>query len=394
MVSDNIKQRMQSGSFIRKMFEEGNTLRKKYGEENVYDLSLGNPISEPPEAFTAELRKIVNSDQSGMHRYMENAGYFSTRSGVATQLSQETGLKFSENDIVMTCGAAGALNIVFKSLLNPGEEVIVFSPFFVEYENYVANHGGVLKLLPSNDNFVPDLAALGKAITRKTRAILLNSPNNPTGVVYDEQVIVDISDQLKRKEKQFSASIYLINDEPYRKLIYDGLAFTHIFKHYLHSISVTSHSKDLSIPGERIGYAALNPRCDSHDELMSAFIFCNRILGFVNAPALMQRVVEQIQNITVSMVEYQRKRDYLYLNLTDMGYSVVKPQGAFYIFPKCPIEDDQSFVRYLADQKVLTVPGSGFGRPGYFRMAYCVEDRVLQGAIAGLKKAIEHYARS
>lgn len=392
MISDNIKQRMQSGSFIRKMFEEGNALRKKYGDENVFDLSLGNPVSEPPEEFTSELRKIVNSDQTGLHRYMENAGYAFTRSAVASQLSWETGLKFTENDVVMTCGAAGALNIVMKSILNPGEEVIVFSPYFVEYENYVNNHGGVLKVIPSDNKFIPDLDALNKAITVKTRAVLLNSPNNPTGVVYNKDFISVLASFLKGKEERLLSSIFLINDEPYRKLIFDGLAFPSIYKYYRHSITVNSHSKDLSLPGERIGYAALHPECDSHDELMSAFIFCNRILGFVNAPALMQRVIQKLQNISVSVVEYQEKRDFLYKNLSDMGYDAVKPQGAFYIFPKCPIDDDLSFVRYLATQNVLTVPGSSFGTPGYFRIAYCVENRVLEGAIKGLKKAIEKFA--
>jgi len=382
---------MVEGSWIRKMFEEGSILRQRYGEENVFDLSIGNPVMEPPVEFSQGLKRLVENPLPGMHRYMENAGYPETRAAVAAQLSLETGIKFSVNDIVMACGAAGALNVVLKTILNPGDEVIVFAPYFMEYENYIDNHGGVAKVLPTDERFIPKLDALEAAITAKTKAVIINSPNNPSGAVYAEDVIHRLGELLRKKESQYRIGIFLISDEAYRKIIYDGLRYPPVFRHHPQSIVITSHSKDLALPGERIGYIAVHPNCSRREELVDGFIFCNRALGYVNAPALMQHVVRSLQHVTVSVAEYQKKRDFLYGHLVEMGYSVVKPQGAFYMFPKSPLEEDVAFVKELQQWNVLTVPGRGFGSPGYFRVSYCVDDRTLEGSLAGFKKVAQKF---
>ena len=390
-ISDKIRKSMAEGSWIRRMFEEGAALKQQYGEENVFDLSLGNPVMEPPVEFIQKLRELAEKPLPGMHRYMANAGYPETRAAVAEQLSLETGLKFTFKDIVMTCGAGGALNVVLKTILDPGEEVIIFAPYFVEYATYVDNYGGVARILHTDEHFIPKLDALEAAIGAKTKAVLINSPNNPTGVVYSEDFIHQLGELLRKKEAQYGTQIFLISDEPYRKIIYDGLKYPLPFNHYPQSIIVTSHSKDLALPGERIGYIAVHPDCGQREELVGGCIYCNRTLGFVNAPALMQNIVRHLQNVTVSVAEYQRKRDFLYEHLIEMGYSVVKPQGAFYMFPKSPLEDDVAFVRELQQWKVLTVPGSGFGSPGYFRVSYCVHDRTLEGSLAGFRKAAQKF---
>jgi aspartate aminotransferase len=373
------------------MFEEGNALKQKYGAANVYDLSLGNPIVEPPPEFHRELKRLADNPIPGMHRYMENAGYAETRSAVALNLANETGLKFTGNDIVMTIGAAGALNVALKTILNPGDEVIILSPFFVEYLNYVDNQGGVSKIVPTDTGFMPDIARIETAINLRTRAIILNSPNNPTGVVYGEKILSELGKAIRKKESQFGTAIYLLSDEPYRKIIYDGLKYPQVLLHHPRSIVVTSHSKDLALPGERIGYIAVHPDCDDKQELVNGLIYCNRILGYVNAPALMQQLVRHLQTVTVSISDYQRKRDYLYTNLTAMGYKVNKPQGAFYFFPRSPIEDEVAFIRELQEFKVLAVPGRGFGMPGYFRISYCVDDHTIEGSLDGFRKAAKKY---
>jgi aspartate aminotransferase len=390
-VSDNVSKRMMEGSWIRRMFEEGANLKKRYGEKDVFDLSLGNPVMEPPPEFNQELKKLMKKPAPGMHRYMENAGYADTRAAVAVQMSHETGIKFCGNDIIMTCGAAGGLNVVLKTILNPGDEVIVFAPYFMEFGNYIDNHGGVIKVLPTNDQFVPKLDALEAAISTKTKAVIVNSPNNPTGAVYNRDFVMQLGELLRRKEAQYDKQIYLISDEAYRKIIYDGLPYPPVFHHYRQSIVVHSHSKDLALPGERIGYIAIHPDCSQHDELVNGFVFCNRILGFVNAPALMQHLVKTLQHVTVSIADYQKKRDFLYGHLVDMGYSVVKPHGAFYMFPKSPLADDVAFVNELRQWNVLVVPGRGFGTPGYFRISYCVDDKTLKGSLSGFKKAAKKF---
>ena len=382
---------MEAGSWIRRMFEEGVALKQRYGEENVFDLSLGNPVMEPPGEFVRELKRLAEHPLPGMHRYMANAGYPETRAAVAAQLSTETGIKLSGEDIVMTCGAAGAMNVVLKTILNQGDEVIVFAPYFVEFLNYIDNHGGVARVMPTDEQFLPQLDVLEAGIGPKTKAVIINSPNNPTGVVYNEDLVRQLGELLGKKEAQYGKDIFLISDEPYRKIIYDGWQYPSPLKHYRKSIIVASHSKDLALPGERIGYIAVHPECSQHGELMDGFVYCNRTLGFVNASALMQNIVRHLQSVTVSVAEYQRKRDFLYGHLIDLGYSVVKPQGAFYMFPESPLADDVAFVRELQQWQVLTVPGHGFGSPGHFRISYCVDDRTLEGSLAGFQKVAEKF---
>jgi aspartate aminotransferase len=390
-MSDKVSKGMVEGSWIRRMFDEGNILRQKYGADKVFDLTLGNPIVEPPPEFHRDLKKLADKPIPGMHRYMENAGYADTRAAVAKQLYKETSINLTANDVVMTCGAAGAMNVVLKTILNPGDEVIVFAPYFVEYLNYIDNHGGTTRIVPTDEKFLPKMDLLERAITKKTRAVIINSPNNPTGVVYSESLMKQIGNLLQKKEAKLGTQIYLLSDEPYRKLIYDGLKYPSTLLYHPASIIATSHSKDLALPGERIGYIAINPDCPQKQELVDGFIYCNRILGFVNAPALMQHLVKNLQDVTVSIADYQKKRDFLYKNLTEMGYKLVKPQGAFYMFPKSPIPDDVEFIRALQEQLVLAVPGQGFGGPGHFRISYCINDLTLKGALDGLRKTARRF---
>ena len=386
-VSQKVKRFVEEGGWIRRMFEAGITLKQQYGEDKVFDLSLGNPVVEPPPQFHQELRRLAENPIKGMHRYMPNAGYPETREAVAAGLRDETGLPFSMAEIVMTCGAAAALNVTLKTILNPGEEVVFFAPYFVEYGYYTDNHGGAPVIAPTGEDFQPDMAALEEKITAGTRAVLINSPNNPSGAVYPAGLLEAMGGLLRRKCEEYGREIYLISDEPYRRILYDGLSYPQVFPHYEAAIVVHSHAKDLALPGERIGYIAVNPGYLGKQELVDGMTFCNRILGFVNAPALMQHAVRALQGVSVDVGDYQRKRDYLYRELTGMGYSVFKPQGAFYLFPRSPIEDDVAFVDALQEWNVLTVPGRGFGSPGYFRISYCVEDSVLEGALEGFAQA-------
>ena len=388
-VSDKVSLFVEQGGWIRRMFEAGIALKAQYGDANVFDLSLGNPVMEPPPEFHQELRRLADNPIKGMHRYMPNNGYVETRQAVADDLTAETGIAFSANDIVMTCGAAAAINVVLKTILNPGQEVLLLSPYFVEYGYYVDNHNGVAVVVPTDEDFQPDLSAIEAAITPRTRALILNSPNNPSGVIYSAECLQALGDLLDRKQREYGAEIFIISDEPYRRIIYDGLAYPQVFPHYEQTIVVNSHAKDLALPGERIGYVAVNPHYAGREELAGGLTFCNRILGFVNAPALMQHVVRALQGVSVDVADYQRKRDFLYTQLTEMGYSVNKPQGAFYLFPKSPVEDDTEFVNALQERLVLAVPGRGFGTPGYFRISYCLDDWVLEGAMDGMAKVID-----
>ena len=391
-VSNKIKNFMEQGSWIRKMFEEGISLKRQFGEENVFDLSLGNPVIDPPEEFFSRLKSIADNPISGMHRYMPNAGLLETREAVAGQLADETMRDFTANEIIMTCGAGGALNVVMKTLMDPGDEFVIFAPFFVEYHFYADNHGGSCKVVPPDRDFLPDLEAFRDAVTPKTRGVLINSPNNPTGVLYSSDVLSNLCEIIREKEEEYGTQIYLVSDEPYRRLIFDNLKYPHIFDHHVRSIVATSHSKDLALPGERIGYIAIHPDCPDKQEIIDGMVFCNRTLGFVNAPALAQHLVTSLQSVTVDVGLYERKRNFLYSKLTDMGYSVVRPQGAFYMFPKAPIDDDVEFVDKLKEERVLAVPGTGFGLPGYFRLSYCLKDETIEGALPGLSKAISQYS--
>ena len=393
-VSQKVRGFMEQGGWIRRMFETGIALKAQYGEDKVFDLSLGNPVVEPPEEFRRELLRLAQHPVKGMHRYMPNNGYPETRQAVADGLKAETGLAFTAADIVMTCGAAAALNVVLKTILNPGDEVIILSPFFVEYGYYIDNHGGSTIIVAPGTDFQPDLSAIEAAVTPRTRAIIINSPNNPTGVVYPADILGLLGELLLRKQAEHGTEIFLISDEPYRRIIYDGLTYPQVFPHYTNTLVVNSHAKDLALPGERIGYVAVNPAYPGRGELVDGLTFCNRSLGFVNAPALMQHVVRGLQGVSVDVADYQRKRDRLYAQLCELGYSVVKPQGAFYFFPKCPIEDDVAFVEALQEWNVLAVPGRGFGLPGYFRISYCLEDQVLAGGMEGLAQAARRFGLS
>ncbi len=390
-ISEKVQGFVEQGGWIRRMFEAGIVLKSQYGEDNVFDLSLGNPVVEPPPEFHRELRRLAENPIEGMHRYMPNAGYPETRQAVADGLAHETGLFFNAGDVVMTCGAAAALNVVLKTILNPAQEVIVLAPYFVEYGYYVDNHGGAAVTVPTGPDFQLDLDAIEAAVGPNTRALIINSPNNPAGVIYPPDQLQGLADLLRRKQDHHGTEIFIISDEPYRRIIFDGLTYPQVFPHYVNTIAVTSHAKDLALPGERIGYIAINPDYPERQELADGLIFCNRTLGFVNAPALMQRLIRSLQGVTVDPVDYQRKRDFLYAHLTEMGYFIVKPQGAFYLFPKTPIDDDVAFVDALQQWNVLTVPGRGFGAPGHFRISYCVEDRVLEGALDGFGKAAAQF---
>ena len=388
-VSNKIKQFMEQGSWIRRMFEEGIALKRQYGEENVFDLSLGNPIMQPPPEFYDELRRIADDPPPGLHRYMPNAGHVETRAAVADELTKETALPFTADDVLMTVGAGGALNVVMRTLLDPGDEVVIFAPYFVEYFFYADNHGATCKVVPADESFLPDLDALADAIGPKTRIVLTSSPNNPTGVVYGRDVIAEMGRVIRRREAELGTEIFLASDEPYRKILFDGLEYPHIFEHHHRSVVATSHSKDLALPGERIGFIAVNPEYSDKEELIDGLTFCNRTLGFVNAPALMQHIVKNLQSVTVDVSKYEAQRDFMYGALTDIGYRVVKPQGAFYMFPKAPIDDDVKFTDMLRENRVLVVPGSGFGSPGHFRISYCVSDATLEGSLPGFRAAFE-----
>ena len=387
-VSEKIAQFVAEGGWIRRVFEEGIALKAQIGAENVFDLSLGNPVIEPPIEFKDELKRLAAEPMAGMHRYMPNPGYMDTRQAVADTLSAETGLPFSGNEITMTCGAAAAANVVLKTILNPGDEVIILAPYFFEYLYYIDNHGGVAVSVHTDDQFQIDINAIEQAITTRTRAIIVNSPNNPSGAVYSSENIAELAALLERKQAQHGAEIFLISDEPYKRIVFDGMEFPQLLTAYDNSVIVTSHAKDLALPGERIGYIAINPNHQGRQELAAGLSFCNRTLGFVNAPALMQHMVRNLQGVSIDPAYYQRKRDFMYTALMEMGYDTVKPQGAFYLFPKSPIEDDVAFTRDLLQYNVLVVPGRGFGAPGHFRISYCVEDWVLEGAVKGMAKAV------
>jgi aspartate aminotransferase len=381
-IANKIAGYISRSSWIRKMFEEGERLRLEFGTDNIYDFTLGNPDIDPPEEFHTALRQLANNPLPGMHRYMNNAGYPETRAAVARKLASDSGLPVTADHVVMTCGAGGALNVVLKTILNPGEEVIILAPYFVEYKFYIDNHGGVpVEVWTNRESFRLDLAAIEAAITNKTRAIIINSPNNPTGVIYRAAELSALGDLVKRAQTRTGHQVYVISDEPYARLAYDNQHVPAIFPLIESSLIVTSHSKDLALPGERIGYIAANPRMSTAPQFIEGAVFCNRTLGFVNAPALMQRLVAGLQDISVDIATYQSKRDLFYDNLSRLGFSLVKPDGAFYLFPKSPIPDDVEFVKLAQKQHILLVPGSGFGAPGYFRIAYCVDTEMIRRSL-------------
>ena len=385
-ISRKVREQMNNSSWIRRMFEQGFELRKIHGEQNVFDLSLGNPLLEPPAEFKTELQRLIDEETRGTHRYMPNGGFPEVRAKVAEVLAEESGTPFTGSEILMTVGAAGAINTILRSILDEDDEVVLIAPFFGEYVFYVEHQTGVSKIATCDENWLPDITSLEATIGPRTRAVIINSPNNPTGVIYPAESIAAVGAAIHRAEEKYGTEIYLISDEPYRKLIYTDTPYPFIFKHHPRSIVATSHSKDLGLAGERIGYIAVNPNDPGSSDLLDALNFSLRTLGFVNAPALMQRVVAALQRETVDVDIYRKKRDLLYGALTKIGYECVKPDGAFFVFPKSPIPNDTEFVAQLQKELVLVVPGVGFGTPGYFRASYCVDDWVIEGAVAGFEK--------
>ncbi|NPA93849.1 MAG: pyridoxal phosphate-dependent aminotransferase [Thermodesulfobacteria bacterium] len=380
---------MERSSWIRKMFEEGARLKQEHGADKVCDFSLGNPDLPPPEAFNKALLEAASSNEPGIHAYMPNAGIPWVRDKIAQQVKADHGVDVSGQEVIMTCGAAGGLNIIFKAILNPEDEVIVPKPYFVEYGFYTDNHQGKLVTVDSKEDFSLDIDAIASAITDKTKAILINSPNNPSGVIYSEESIKELAKLLDKIQSDKGQTIYLISDEPYRKIIFTGNEVPPLMAHYRDTIVTTSFSKDLSIPGERIGYVAVHPEIREKEALLGAMTLANRILGFVNAPALMQRVVAQVVSEKVDTSIYERRRDLFADILQKAGLEFTMPQGAFYFFPKSPTADETVFVKALQKELILTVPGTGFGQPGYIRIAFCVDDEVIKRSEAGFKRAVD-----
>lgn len=383
-VAKTIAEQMEHASWIRRMFEIGARLKQQRGEENVFDFTLGNPDGEPPEKVISVLRRVVDQNRPRSHAYMPNAGFTAVREVIARQLSGQTGLPYTADHILMSVGAAGAINVVLKSLLDPGDEVIILVPFFPEYQFYIENHAGRMVLVDTDDTFQPNLGRIAAAITPRTKAIILNSPNNPTGAVYSTEFLLD----LEALVSGLDHPVTVIADEPYKSLIFDGLTLPVIPSLIRRTVLAYSWSKALAIPGERIGYLALSPCLPELEALRDACTFANRILGFINAPAIWQWVMAEVSDLQVDPRPYQEKRDLLWEGLTRIGYEVTKPQGTFYMFPKAPIADDLAFVRGLMDEGILAVPGSGFGRAGYFRLSLTIPRRTIERALPGFERAL------
>ena len=387
-VSEKMRHFATKSSWIRKMFEEGAKMKATYGAANVCDFSLGNPDAPPPPQYNEVIREIVKDTSPGVHAYMPNGGYPWVREAIAGRMSAEQEMTVGHGDMVMTCGAAGGLNITLKAILNPGDEVIILAPYFVEYGFYIDNHGGVSKVVNTDEEFNLDLQAIEAAISEKTKAIIINSPNNPCGQIYSADALWALGELLTLAGDRFDSTIYLIADEPYRKIVFDGCQVPSIFLAYKNSIVVSSYSKDLSLPGERIGYLAVHPNIEEKTSLLDALTLANRILGFVNAPALMQRVVAELQDASVDTTIYARRKELICTILSEAGFTFTPPKGAFYVFPKTPLTDDVKFVSLLAEEKILTVPGVGFGSPGHMRIAFCVPDEVIARSAEGFKRAV------
>ncbi len=386
-IAKKVNDYMTKASWIRKMFEEGIRLKQEVGADKVFDFSLGNPILEPPEAFLTVLKKMINDPPAGVHRYMGNAGHVWVREKVAAYLQADTGAALEADDIIMTCGAGGAMNVALKALLDPGDEVVAVAPFFPEYRFYADNHGGVLKVAESAEDFSLDLAELDKTIGPRTKVLILNSPNNPTGRMYSAESLQATGELLLKKSTEAGHPITVICDDPYRKIVFDGAKVPSPFAAYPHTILLTSHSKDLGLAGERIGYAAIGPKHEDRVALRAAMTFANRTLGFVNAPALFQQAVAEVQQASVPIEAYQDLRDLFCAGLDDAGIEYLRPQGAFYLFPKSPVADDLEFVQVLKERYILAVPGSGFGRKGYIRLSFCVTRQEIEASLPGFKAA-------
>ena len=393
MISDKMKTLVKTSSAIRAMFEEGKRLADIYGADNVYDFSLGNPSVEPPTEIKDAIIDILNEEDPGMiHGYMNNSGYEDVRESIALSINKKYDTDFGAANIVMSVGAAGGLNVILKCLINPDDEVITFAPYFGEYRNYVSNYDGVLiTVKPNTENFQPNLKEFEEKITCRTKAVIINSPNNPTGVVYSEETIIRLADILNKKQNEYNTTIYLISDEPYRELAYDNVDVPYLTKYYKNTVIGYSFSKSLSLPGERIGYLVIPDEADDYENLISAANVATRILGFVNAPSLIQRAVARCLDAKVDVEIYNKNRELMYNSLLSYGYECVKPQGAFYLFVKALEDDDRKFAEAAKKYNILIVPGSSFGCPGYFRIAYCVDYSVIERSLPGFKKLAEEY---
>lgn len=393
MISEKMKPYVKNNSAIRMMFEEGNRLRAKYGADKVFDFSLGNPSVPAPDSVREAIIELVNTtDPTVLHGYMSNAGFEDVRQTIAESLNRRFDTKFSAKNLIMTVGAASGLNVILKTILNPGEEVIVFAPYFLEYGAYVRNYDGVLvEISPDTTTFQPNLAEFEQRITPKTRAVIVNTPHNPTGVVYSEETLKKLSSILEAKQKEFGTVIYLISDEPYRELAYDGVEVPYLTKYYNNTVVGYSYSKSLSLPGERIGYLVIPDEADGSEELISAATIANRTLGCVNAPSLIQKVVAKCVDAKTDLAAYDKNRQALYNGLKECGFECIKPQGAFYLFVKSPVEDEKAFCEAGKKYNILMVPGSSFACPGYVRLAYCVSYETIVNSLPEFKKLAAEY---
>ena len=394
MISKKMENMVANSSAIRAMFEEGNRLAKIYGPENVYDFSLGNPNVPAPESIKQAILDIVQKENPiKLHGYTNsNAGYSEVRQAVAESLNQRFGTSFGERNITMTVGAAGGLNVALKVLLNPGDEVIVFAPYFGEYRSYTNNFDGVLvEISPNTETFQPKLDEFAEKITERTKAVIVNTPNNPTGVVYSEETIQKLAEIMKEKQEKYGHEIYLVSDEPYRELAYDGVEVPYLTKYYDNTIVCYSYSKSLSLPGERIGYLVIPDEVSESEKVNAAANVANRILGFVNAPTLQQKVVARCLNEETDLSYYNRNRETLYNGLIDCGFTCIKPEGAFYLFMKSPVENEKEFCEAAKEFNILIVPGSSFGCPGYVRIAYCVAYETIVNALPKFKELSKKY---
>ncbi|OON98560.1 MAG: aspartate aminotransferase [Epulopiscium sp. Nele67-Bin004] len=390
MISNKMQEIVAGNSMIRAMFEEGKRLAEIHGAENVYDFSLGNPNVPPPTQIIDAINNTLSSPD--IHGYMNNSGFESTRTAIANSLNKRYSQSLTEKEIVMAVGAAGAINVILKSILNPNDEVIVFAPYFVEYKHYVANFDGKLVIVPPNPpSFLPDLDGLSSAINTNTKAVIINTPNNPTGVVYDSETLRQLGEVLSAKEKELGISICLISDEPYREIAYDNIDVPCVLNFYHNTFIAYSYSKSLSLPGERIGYICVNPSMVHKETVLSALNVATRILGFVNAPSLFQKVIEQLVDTEIDITFYKENRDILYNHFTSIGLECTYPAGAFYLFPKSPISDDKQFCQDAKKFNLLLVPGSGFGCPGYFRVSYCVSRNTVINSLDAFTQLMNTY---
>ena len=393
MISEKMKPFVQNNSAVRMMFEEGNRLRGIYGPDKVYDFSLGNPSVPAPECVKEAIIELLNEEEpTVLHGYMSNAGFEDVRQTIAESLNRRFGTSFAAKNLIMTVGAASGLNVILKTLLNPGEEVVVFAPYFLEYSNYIRNYDGkIVEIYPDTATFQPNLAELEQKITANTKAVIVNTPHNPTGVVYSEETIKKLASILEQKQKEFGSVIYLISDEPYRELAYDGVEVPYLTKYYANTIVGYSYSKSLSLPGERIGYLVIPDEADGSEEVITAATIANRILGSVNAPSLIQKVIKKCVDAEVDVAAYDKNRIALYEGLKECGFECIKPQGAFYLFVKSPVANEKEFCEAAKKYNILMVPGSSFACPGYVRLAYCVSYETIINSLPEFKKLAAEY---